>query len=541
ATRLGDTPGSGRNYTGRPAGPLDTSAWDVLEADGTLRGATATPWGDSPVYVVVADGGPSGLYLPEAPGGPLRLYGPEEAAEIIARDPERPPGVPVVLLTSHAGDGLLTLPRTVADRAGVETWAMDARYRLLPTGDGRTRVVFRDDPDGGRPLGQWIASPPGMLPDPAQRPPEGSLVLGAGTGFAFTEDALITFTLVDPATGRSTGRAAHEPGDFAENEWSYRLLPRVRHFARWDPETDTEGPLRELPAGMRNAYVFSSHGRLLQGGVEAPHVVQRPDGSTSVENEDITGVETGLFIRRRPSFRGRSSVWLDACSGHALHPEYHDPLVHLSGAQQVANTVDALVWSYADDATFAEGEEGGRPDRVLIHGPLDVQREDIGVSVPEIPDAYLPHLADWAGLPADLPEREVRARRFTRALRHAFGTELESPAHQQEYARYLRGLGALELTRWRAGATAPITGRELGRLVTLHHHGRGLPVPDDAGRALAGLLAASGDAATDTPAPHRVPPYGPVPYGPGSAPSAVPSGAVPAPGRPGGPDAVART
>ncbi|RRR71745.1 lonely Cys domain-containing protein, partial [Streptomyces sp. RP5T] len=487
-TRIGGAPGRGRNYTGQQVDDLDLSKWDVLQAGGTRRGAIETPWGDGPVYVIVADGGPDGLYLPDGPGGRTRRYGPEQVADVIARDPERPPGVPVVILTANAGSGLLALPRWSADRAGVTVWSMDARYLFVnPVGGGRPHVAFLAAPEGTQALGQWIASPPGMLPAPALDPSEGGMVFRPGTGTSFTENDLVTYTMVDPRTHQSAGRAAHDPQEFAENEWAYLSLPAVRHFARWDPETDTEGPLQEMPEGMRGAYVFAAHGQIFNSGLELPYRKREPDGSELVDEESVPGQEVGRFIRRRPSFRGKHAVWLDACDGAAIHPEHHDPLIDVPAAQHVANETGTPAYAYAAEASPAEGEEGGRPDRILIHGRLDEQREDVVLFIPEISDAYMPLVAGRAGLPTALPEQLTRARRFTRALRHAM-PGIESPDRADEYTAYLVGLGALESMRWRLGEREPLTGRHLDQLLALFYGGHGLPVPADPGQALVGLL-----------------------------------------------------
>jgi hypothetical protein len=356
-TWIGGEPGWGRNFTGREVGDLDLSKWDVLQRDGTRRGAVDTPWGDGRVYVIVADGGPDGLLLPDGPGGRTRWYRPEEVAEVIAGDPERPPGIPVVILTGNAGSGLLALPRWSAARAGVTVWSMDAQYLFVtPVGGGRPHVAFLEALEGRQALGQWIASPPGMLPDPALDPSEGGMVF-PGTDPSFTENDLVTYTMVDEKH-QSTGRAAHNPEEFAENEWAYRSLPAVRHFVRWDPETDTEGPLQVMPEGMRGAYLFAAHGQIFSSGVELPYKRRDPDGNELVDKQSVPGQAIGQFIRRRPSFRGKHAVLLDACGLGAIHPEHHDPLIDDPAGQDVTEETGVPTYAYAREASFAKGGAG---------------------------------------------------------------------------------------------------------------------------------------------------------------------------------------
>ncbi|MFJ7096216.1 hypothetical protein ACIQWL_39240, partial [Streptomyces mirabilis] len=488
-TWIGGEPGWGRNFTGREVGDLDLSKWDVLQRDGTRRGAVDTPWGDGRVYVIVADGGPDGLLLPDGPGGRTRWYRPEEVVEVIAGDPERPPGIPVVILTGNAGGGLLALPRWSADRAGVTVWSMDAQYLFVtPEGGGRPHVAFLEALEGRQALGQWIASPPGMLPDPALDPSEGGMVF-PGTDPSFTENDLVTYTMVDEKH-QSTGRAAHNPEEFAENEWVYRSLPTVRHYVRYDPLTGTEGPLQEIPEGMRGAYLFAAHGRIFSNGVELPYKRRDPDGNEIVDKQSVPGQAIGQFIRRRPSFRGKHAVLLDACGLDAVHPEHHDPLIHDPAGQDVTEETGVPTFAYADEASFAKG--GGRPPRIRIHGRLDEQREDIVLFVPKIADKWMKRVADRAGLGPKLPDRLERARRFTRALRNAL-PGIESPARADEYGTYLFGLGALDRMRWRLGEKSPLTGRRLDQLLSLFYGGHHLPVPADPGQALVGLLVQAGE------------------------------------------------
>ncbi|MBH0244760.1 lonely Cys domain-containing protein [Streptomyces cavourensis] len=217
-----------------------------------------------------------------AADGTVRELGTEEFIELVAADLARealPADVPVVLAVPFAADGLLDLPRRLADRIGRTVWAHSGRVTVESApGEAATIDVVRTPKT---PRGDWIASDPGLGPDPDDDVPA-------------WHHEVVSRALVSALTGRQIGRASHHPAEFAEDfEEDDRHLDRMGTFVHDDPATDRLSGAYDLPrpGPEDRAYRLDMHGR--PGAL----ILAMRDGTT----RDIDEREAGPWLRRRKS------------------------------------------------------------------------------------------------------------------------------------------------------------------------------------------------------------------------------------------------
>ncbi|MGX1267309.1 hypothetical protein RKD18_000503 [Streptomyces phaeoluteigriseus] len=533
ATRLSAPDGTplGRNWTGRPAGEVDVSTYDVV--DGDDHDPRPSPWTrrpDAPLpYVIGAKGGDHTTVRLTLPDGSKRWQlSPEEFAELLAQDDDlarRQGAVEVVLVWPNAGAMGLDLPRGAAARVGRTLWSHSGDVALKPHPDtGRHRVEVTDDRAVGddelmgelmgEPIGEWIASDPDDLGPDEGGPEPAEGVLHTIDGRTLRDADVKSVTLTDE--GRPIGRAVVNSSDLLRREPWLQDLTRSMEWSVYDPVTGAPiGNPRPVPWKGRKAYFFVVHG--------LPGQTLMVDGMFQ-NNVAVRGAETGGYLRRRRSVTRLDqdtplvflSCWGSGPEGHTAaalkrsRPFVPDPLAVSSAAQDVSNVTRRDIYAPNREhwSRYAHGKlyDHGIPT-TPVNDPVDM----VKVRPEPTPDE-LDTLAAQAGLEAspDFTPAMVRqtALRMVRALRTTFGVDVDKDRDDPEgtYRRLLRGIGALEVMR-REDENL----REYGELtldlldqVTRAHHGLTTapgtrPAPPDPDDVRTMLEAAAAHPSTDAP------------------------------------------
>ncbi|MFD8803864.1 lonely Cys domain-containing protein, partial [Streptomyces atroolivaceus] len=463
----------GLNWEDDAVAELDTAQGDVLEdaPSGTydVLDTAPAPWpqGTTP-YVVAADGGHDRVDARLPDDSTLELD-VEEFVELVAADVAREGltrGTPIVLAIPFAGDGYLDLPRKLADRTGLTVWAHSGEAMLssAPGAASTIDTVRRS----GVPQGDWIASEPGLAPDPDDEAPD------------WHRD-VVTRPIVSSLSGKQIGRASHHPAEYAKHfEDEGRQLDRMTTFVHHYPATDGMSQEYDLPrpGPEDTAYRLDMHGE--------PGVLQLAlrDGTVRLVDER----EAGPWLKRRKSLANLpEDHWVDlvVCwsgapkdsavpapntAGDAFPgPFVPDPLRDVSMGQHVANSTGRTVrLAYSSQGTRSDN---GRYTRTLFadaqgrHRAWDLFR-------PEPAGPGLDRLAEAAGFgPADGPvteETRERTLRLVRALRLTFGHDVDDAP---DYDGLLRGAAAVD-QMWRADSdfdtAGPFTLDLLRRVVEAH-------------------------------------------------------------------------
>ncbi|WP_221354057.1 lonely Cys domain-containing protein [Streptomyces beigongshangae] len=425
---------------------LDTTRSHLLpKPPGSMLAPTApVPWGNAvPPYVVAAEGGPDRVEV-LLPDGTTRDLDIDEFVELVAADVARealPPGTPVVLAVPFAGNGYLDLPRKLADRTGLTVWARSGDVSVSSVSGAASTINVVRSPSRQYPLGDWVASDPGLAPDPDDDVPD------------WYRD-VVSRPIVSARTGRQIGRASHHPAEFARAfEDHDRHLDRMSTFVHDYPATDRVSQEYDLPrpGPEDRAYRLDMH------GTPGALVLALEDGST----RDVDEREAGPWLRRRKSLTTLpEDHWVDlvVCwsgspadsavprpntSSDAFHgPFVPDPLRTVSMAQHVANSTRR--WVRLAHSTQSTRDSNGRYHRSLFadaqgrHRAWDLAR-------PEPEEAELDLLAETAGLsPGDGEvSEEIRTGtlRLVRALRTTFGPYVDDAP---DFGELLRGAAALD-------------------------------------------------------------------------------------------------
>ncbi|XXZ51909.1 lonely Cys domain-containing protein [Streptomyces cavourensis] len=463
----------GLNWGSGEATALDTTQGDLLEADPAggydVVSTSPTPWaaGRTP-YVVAADGGRDRVAA-RLPDGTVRELGTEEFTELVAADLARealPADTPVVLAVPFAADGLLDLPRRLADRIGRTVWAHSGRVTVESApGEAATIDVVRTPKT---PRGDWIASAPGLGPDPDDDVPA-------------WHHEVVSRALVSALTGRQIGRASHHPAEFAEDfEEDDRHLDRMGTFVHDDPATDRLSGAYDLPrpGPEDRAYRLDMHGR--PGAL----ILAMRDGTT----RDIDEREAGPWLRRRKSLTTLpQDHWVDlvvcwsgaprdsavprpsAASDAYDGPFVADPLATVSMGQHVANaTGRAVRLAYGSQGTRSAN---GRYQRTLFTDARG-RHHAWALAGPEPDDDGLDRLAEVAGIsPGDAEatdEMRTATLRLVRALRFTLGHDIDD---DPGYRELLRGAAAID-QMWRSdndfADAGPFTLDLLHRVIAAH-------------------------------------------------------------------------
>ncbi|NYS18154.1 lonely Cys domain-containing protein [Streptomyces sp. SJ1-7] len=452
---------------------LDTTRSDLLEADPAggydVLSTSPTPWPSTTTpYVVAAEGGRDRVEA-RLPDGTVRELGVEVFVELVAEDVARealPPDTPIVLAVPFTADGYLDLPRRLADRTGRTVWAHSGRVTVESApGESSTIDVVRTPKT---PRGDWIASDPGLGPDPDDDVPD-------------WHHDVVTRALVSALSGRQIGRASHHPAEFARDfEDDDRHLDRMGTFVHDHPATDRVSGEYEMPrpGPEDRAYRLDMHGS--PGGL----TLALRDGTT----RDIDEREAGPWLRRRKSLTTlpkdhwvdlvvcwsgapgdsavpRPSMASDAYGG----PFVADPLATVSMGQHVANaTGRAVRLAYGPQGTR---ESNGRYQRTLF-ADAQGRRRAWALARPEPDEDELDRLAEVAGVsPGDgevSDEMRTATLRLVRALRFTLGHDIDDDPGFDEL---LRGAAAVD-QMWRSDSdfqeAGPFTLDLLHRVVAAH-------------------------------------------------------------------------
>ncbi|WP_189880364.1 lonely Cys domain-containing protein, partial [Streptomyces bluensis] len=466
----------GRNLTGRPGLNL---LLDRVSVEGQST-QVAPPWGARAV-TVVATRGPSGLLtVPDGRGGTVEVDD-EQFAELVARDPDRPPGVPLVLLAQDAGENLA---RLVADRSGVRAWFTYGDFRLqpLPGGNGWLFPALANSDPGRAPVGAWIPSDPGLVADD----PRAQITAADGTAFA--DDDVWSFALPTVDGQQLTGRAFLDPKDMAIREEDLRPLSAVQYYTdlyEGLPGVDAsrESGLRPLPRALANSYISVGHAN--QGRAVVPR-------KSTGANQVVPAKEIGRTLSRRKSLQRLPQdwpIWQLWCEIAQPRPG-QDRLESPLGAQAIANETGRTVFAM-ESPTGSSKEEGQYPPRLIKFDDPDKPAYRIREFRPEPGASVLTSYADQSGLPADMPRRTTRVLRWVRALRETHGVDIDTnPSRAAEFQQLVQGFAALERLRaYTPGHTdtGPLTWRALERIVGAYGRQQGWD-PSVTARSLAHLL-----------------------------------------------------
>ncbi|MFJ8755379.1 lonely Cys domain-containing protein, partial [Streptomyces sp. NPDC102441] len=429
-----------------PVLDLNLSGTATRRPDGTLEFGEVGPadWhrtGEDPPFVIRAEGGHDHVMVFG------RRVSIDVFVELMAIDPAvaaLPAGVEVLLCISGAGARQVELARRVADRLGRPTWSTNGTLHefALPEDPSLRHVIYLEvgDPaDTSKLRPEWILSPPGLLPDPADTEADRAL-----------DRALLSNTVVD-RENLSTGRSFFGPGEekFAEQDRHARTARETWHR---DPVT---GILTKDPHGVPfgdDVYTYGVHGResmttvateknpkhVLRDGAFGGVLRRRP----SLKNLDKKYKVVGLacLTPRRGGTTHRSGMYGPA-------PFVPDPLAVTSELQHVANETGRvsfgvtaphrLMYNVAEKkwAHVLDTDVRGRRGRWV-----EIRPESSGDALDDRARVAGLHTGDG---PVSVEDRE-RALRLVRALREAFGVAIED---HSEYEELLRGIGALEIMR----------------------------------------------------------------------------------------------
>ncbi|MEU5095711.1 lonely Cys domain-containing protein [Streptomyces sp. NPDC020996] len=444
----GDGAPHGRNWSGRPGIRLNM---DVV-ADS--RGVHPAPWG-SAAYATVAERNDEGVVL--ADGRPVS---DEEFAELVLHDPQRQPGVPVVILIGEEDGRNEALARVIADRTGTRVWFTYGRLLLEAAPDGRRVPVLAAPAFGSDPAGTWIPADPGLVPD------DPAATVRAANGTVFPDADIHSYPLVTVDGQALTGRAFLDAHDMALREEALRVVSAVQHYTN---EVEglpgvypaRQGGLLPLPQGLAGSYVFVGHGD--SGRTTVPRRSTRA-------NQAVHPRHLGRMLARRRSLQALSPeapVWLLICEMSMTRPD-QDLLTHPSSAQYVANETRRTVFAVDRQVSPSEAE-GGLPPRLVLDDDPDRPVGHVEEFLPEPRTVALDALADLGGLPAQVPARTERALHWVRALRQTHGVHIDSdPAREAEFHELIEGFGALEGLRFQAAGNAdpgPLTWGGLRHIV----------------------------------------------------------------------------
>ncbi len=454
-----------RNLTGRQGLRLLLDRTGAQDERGTIVQATA-PWG-GPVHAVVAQRGPSDLIVVHDGGGNPVEVDEQEFIELVAHDPHRPAGVPVVLLVEAAGE---SPARLLADRIAGRVWYTDGTFRLqpVPDGDGSRYVALENTDPGKVPLGTWLPADPGLVPDD----PGASVTLADGRRVLDTDLESYALTTVDGQ--ELTGRVFLNAMDTAMREQGLRQISAVRYYTDLyeglpGVDTDRESGLRPLPRPLTDSYIFAGHGRT---GMKTVPVRSTGRGHL------LGDKEFGRLLARRKSLqrmRPDKPVWALWCELGQVRTG-KDRLDSPPPAQWAANMSDRTVFT-AEATQGWSAAEGDWPPRLIKFDDPDRPVFRYREFRPEPGTGTLATVADLAGLPAHAVDRTARALRWVRALRETHGVDIDTaPGRVAEYHNLLRGFGALERLRTDTPQnpdTGPLTWRSLEQIVGAYAQTRG--------------------------------------------------------------------
>ncbi|MGW4240852.1 lonely Cys domain-containing protein, partial [Streptomyces sp. NPDC004749] len=437
----------GRNWTGKPVDRVLLGRARVVE----IRPGAApkdvsndpAPWPDD-AYVVAAEGENGRVRLPDG-----RVLGAEGVADVLAADPELaklPKDVPVVLAIPFAGQQYQEMLQVVADRLGRTVWGPSGEGRVFQ-GSGTTYVLALIDRDPDAAVGAWMSTPPS-----ATTTSYTDREWTALDGTKFRDSDVYSRPLVDENSERFGRLAVPLRDGLRRREQRFRIFRQMRRLVFWTPAgTGYQDAGSEEITPDPAVYVYAAHGK--------PGRMQLPlrDGRTVwLDKRDAAAYIAGLREVRDlpPGHRVHLEVcWSDSDGDPRQEqpsaspaPHVDDPLDDVPLDQLVSN----LSRLETDGATRQTGMDSSR--RAVVGAANGVFGRRVRRR-PEPLDHELDRLARDAGVHrgpgAVSPETRKTTLRLVRALRSAFGNEIEDDRGVPggRYERVLRGIGALERMR----------------------------------------------------------------------------------------------
>ncbi|WP_133169141.1 lonely Cys domain-containing protein [Streptomyces sp. MH60] len=452
-----------RDWSGGGALQLDV---DQVWAPGSRRGepmvGSPALWGHRPHVALAERDADADLIIVRDQSGNARYVDDGEFAHLVALDPNRPPGAPVLLLVRPPRNAAPeTMPRLLADLAGTRVWSTDGDFSLMPAeGPGNVRLIALVDRRPGRHVGVWFPSDPGLH----DRSPGYEIQTTVGTALDSSDVESYPLTTLDGQL--LTGRAYLTSDDLVRMEAALREASGVEYYANYDEGVpgaipSRHGPMLRLPRALTDSYVLYLHARAGWASVSS---------RSSGRQYNLRPGELGRIVRRRPSLQQLDPnlpIFALGCELAQLRPG-SDLLVEPSEAQNVSTQTQRVL--FATDAQVTPVPTvGDSPPILVLSDDPDRPRHGIWEYRPE-PDAdTLRWIADVAGLPPEVAERSTRALRWVRALREVFDIDIDSdPGRQHEFTALIRDFGQLEMQRIALGVgpegTRPLTWRELTRI-----------------------------------------------------------------------------
>ncbi|WP_415853016.1 lonely Cys domain-containing protein, partial [Streptomyces albus] len=452
------TPAPGLNWTDLPAKPLYTGTVGLLQErpDGAypdILSSTPPRWAKGPKPYLLGASMRDGRVSVPAPHGGMRGMGAEQFVERVLQDPELaalPADAPIVLAVPFAGDGDQYLARLLADRTGRTVWAHSGDARLTVTSDGE-RLALAVFKESGRPVGDWFAVQPGMLPD--------------SDSDESWFDEVASSPLASATTGLQIGRTSFPPHEMAVREEAYRFLDRITQYVHYNFATGTfskEFTLEPASRGRIKAF-FAAHGGAgstsfaTRGG--GTHRARGGAGAKWLKKSK----SFGNLLRTKDDWLGLVTCQSGSGGDSALPPRSGygrnnpgaftpNPLRDIPEGQHYANEMRHKV--SAATVRSAVSVVNGKHVRVLVTDPRG-RWGSYGEFFPEPETAELDRRARVVGLHAGTGPASAEARLRTldlvRALRMTLGNEIDDDVHVDAdpgYAQLLRGAGALE-RMWR--------------------------------------------------------------------------------------------
>ncbi|MEU6292566.1 hypothetical protein [Streptomyces sp. NPDC046988] len=306
------------------------------------------PWaGRHRPFFVVADLTPQGIPV-VTPGGNQYLS-PHQFADHLAEDrflSTTGRDTPLVLVIPDGGAHGLELPRIIAARTGKGVWSSDLPVTLRPGADRASQWIVQHRAGSDSRSGRWLYSGPSDTATQIAATSRDVSVYSTTrnmSGPPLSDLALASYTVID-SRGQTIGRASHTEQDLTDGGRDPRTaaMSRWENAVYWHVTTLSGGRLVPVhansilpwkaPGSTENPYFFAAHG--IPGSV---FLVDKNQTEHSV-----SGTTLGGIIRRRPSFSGKSSVVLTVCQAGA-NPAHPSGGTAASVAQEVADVLQVAV------------------------------------------------------------------------------------------------------------------------------------------------------------------------------------------------------
>ncbi|MEU9380743.1 lonely Cys domain-containing protein, partial [Streptomyces sp. NPDC048279] len=454
----------GRNWSGARVGKVDLGIVSVATGtpDGAVTvepGSTApAPWlrraNDDDVRGSEAlgqaayacfTGGVRNRRITVTVNGRGHLLDTRVLAELVAHDPDRATGAPVVYGSSYPGRRGLELARAMAEGSRATVWSSSGDLVLIP-GDipGGSLHLARIRQQSASTPGRWTASPPGLEAREEQDPAGLSLYDRSGRRIPVAEADVQSHTLVG-TDHQSAGVALFSTEEWPRREVRVGDVSALTQYVHLLPAGRTTGspkplPWTALPSGQP-VYTVIGHG----SGQHLAVNVTTGDGPGQTRVMGADAHQVLGILRRRPSLArlderhpgGEKAVLpLLACGGPKRGI---DPLETVPLAQKLATLDNRVVF-----AAPTRVKASNARTLSLVVGPRGEIHDWIRFR-PEPVDGALDDLARTMGLHAgtEAAPQAVRdqALRLVRALRRVFGPDADSDLE------LVAGTGALERLR----------------------------------------------------------------------------------------------